>query len=205
MSRRSFVVGTVWLAIGVVVGSLGILLLRKWLLPVHVIGWRSVNSSGVALPESRREEWSTRMLSYFGTDLTQLALVTPVPVKATPEDWMSCEGPPIDAENVHQVIRGAINVYISPESEEALREGANDYPEGTVVLKQKLSSEAQTVLFTGMLKREAGYNPDCGDWEFFVLGPGARLQARGRIESCMACHQEYAEAGFLSRLYLTLE
>ena len=52
-----------------------------------------------------------------------------------------------------------------------------------------------------MLTR-SGIHPDCGDWEFFVLGGDARLLARGKIDSCIACHRDYAEQGFVSRAYL---
>jgi hypothetical protein len=49
-----------------------------------------------------------------------------------------------------------------------------------------------------MLKREAGYNPDCGDWEFFVLSGSGSMLARGRIDSCVNCHRNISDRGYLS-------
>ena len=110
--------------------------------------------------------------------------------------------PHLDSE--HEDV--AIHVYVSPDGEASLRNGAIDYPIGTIILKQKLRGVRHdaTELFTGMLKRESGYNPECGDWEFFTLtGDARRVIARGRIESCMDCHTAYADSGFVARDYLT--
>jgi hypothetical protein len=78
------------------------------------------------------------------------------------------------------------------------------FPVGSVVLKQKLdAANAQTaILYTGMLKRDKGYNPECGDWEFFTLGGDVRtVTSRGRLESCMSCHRNYAQSDFVSKQY----
>ena len=83
--------------------------------------------------------------------------------------------------------------------------GKGTYPEGTVILKQKYLDEkaSKTEFFTGMLKREEGYNPDAGDWEFFMLNAsGTMVTANGRIESCVECHQKYAATDFVARDYL---
>ena len=72
-------------------------------------------------------------------------------------------------------------------------------------MKEKYLDEkaTKTEFFTGMLKREEGYNPEAGDWEFFMLdAPGKMVMARGRIESCVECHQKYAATDFVARDYL---
>ena len=88
------------------------------------------------------------------------------------------------------------------------------HPEGTVLIKEKLpvivDKEKGPVkpgtvpeLFTGMLKREKGFNPECGDWEFFtVSGDAQKLTARGKIASCMECHQRYLDRDFTSRYFV---
>ncbi len=87
-----------------------------------------------------------------------------------------------------------------------MRSGKDQYPVGTIILKEKkldANNEASTELFTGMLKREQGYNPECGDWEFFVVnGDGRRVLARGRIDSCVECHQAYVKSDFVVREYV---
>ena len=83
------------------------------------------------------------------------------------------------------------------------------HPAGTLLIKEKLPADGkgqevkpgkETELFTGMLKREKGYNPACGDWEFFtVSGDAKKLTGRGKLTSCMECHQRYPEHDFTSR------
>lgn len=98
-----------------------------------------------------------------------------------------------------------IHVFVTPEATNIIRSSKGVYPEGTIILKQKfLDAEAkQTEFFTGMRKRETGYNPDCGDWEFFTLDKtGTKVTARGKIDSCMDCHANFKETDFVSRKYL---
>ncbi len=45
------------------------------------------------------------------------------------------------------------------------------FPKGSVIVKEKMAphSEGSTpLLYTIMIKRERGYNPPFGDWEFEV-------------------------------------
>jgi hypothetical protein len=96
----------------------------------------------------------------------------------------------------------AILVYVSPEAFESFREEHYPLPEGTIILKEKFASHeaASPELYTGMLKRENGYNPKAGDWEFFTLtGDRQAITSRGRIDSCMDCHQSRAKSDFLMR------
>jgi hypothetical protein len=85
------------------------------------------------------------------------------------------------------------------------------FPRGSVLVKKKYYTDGSTPpregdapsLYTVMIKREPGYNPDCGDWEFAVVaGDGREVQARGRLESCMACHESRAQSDFVFRGYL---
>jgi hypothetical protein len=58
-------------------------------------------------------------------------------------------------------------------------------------------------LLTVMYKREAGYDPEGGDWEYMVLdGLGKEVRSRGKLESCRTCHQAVADTDFVSRNYL---
>lgn len=97
------------------------------------------------------------------------------------------------------------NIYITGSGAKILQKGKGVYPEGTVVLKEKLSDpQGKNVeLFTGMVKREKGYNPDGGDWEYFVLSADAKkIMQRGKIESCMNCHDSYQETDYITRAYI---
>lgn len=96
------------------------------------------------------------------------------------------------------------HVYVTNTGAEILKSGKGVYPEGTVILKEKFSDAdgKTTELFTGMLKRGKGYNPDAGDWEFFVLsGDAKKITQRGKIESCMNCHDSYQSTDYVTRNY----
>ena len=199
MSRRE----PILLVIGVAIGIAGMALWRR--APRNrTINWNEFQQSVTDLPAERREEWSDKGLTSLGDNLNGLTRVTSRPVRVDPVDWTLCVGPPGGfAPAPHSAF--AIHIYATPGSEDHILRRRADYPEGTVVLKQKLTQTNETELFTGMLKREAGYNPGCGDWEFFVLSDQAQLLARGRIESCMNCHQDYADRGYLSLAWQTEE
>lgn len=98
--------------------------------------------------------------------------------------------------------QAAIHVFVTPEGATAFKDPAATFPPGTVILKQKFpeANAAEANFYTGMLKREKGFNPDCGDWEFFtMLGDRRSVVSRGRIESCMDCHRNYARTDFVTK------
>jgi hypothetical protein len=54
-----------------------------------------------------------------------------------------------------------------------------------------------------MIKREPGYNPETGDWEFLVLdGQAFAILERGKLERCSGCHQSYAYTDFVTKTYM---
>ena len=101
-----------------------------------------------------------------------------------------------------------ITVYVNNVGHEAMFSKEMRFPTGSVIVKKKIgnSSEGQTtLLYTIMKKREPGYNPVVGDWEFFVVaGNGTQLEASGKIESCQGCHVKKSETDFIFRPYVKL-
>lgn len=72
-----------------------------------------------------------------------------------------------------------------------------DYAEGTLVAKEtytfdaegnKMYPEAMGLL--GMMKREPGFDPEGGDWEFFNINPSTRevIDSGANLGSCKGCH-----------------
>lgn len=97
-----------------------------------------------------------------------------------------------------------VHVYVSTNGLDAMQKRRGVFPEGAIVLKEKFSDAAgtKTELFTGMIKREPGYNPECGDWEFFTLpGDASKISERGKIQGCMECHVEYKNQDFVTKSY----
>lgn len=136
-----------------------------------------------------------------------LVRITPRPMRLRPDVRALCAPP--NAKNDHGILvkdRDAIaHVFVSPDAVDSmLKRDAVTFPVGSVVLKQKLEADKgqNVILYTGMLKRGQGYNPDCGDWEFFTLSAdGKTVTSQGRLESCMACHKDYARSDYLTKQY----
>jgi hypothetical protein len=87
----------------------------------------------------------------------------------------------------------------SPGASEALRGlvGLGDrMPKGTLLVQSHRQPGGSEVGMFVMEKREEGYFPGGGDWDYAVVGRGGRLEARGKLESCARCHAE-AEVDFV--------
>lgn len=102
-----------------------------------------------------------------------------------------------------------INVFInSLGKDEMLTKKSPKFPVGTVIVKEKLSSpdSKSPELLTVMIKREKGFNAEVGDWEFLTLnGEATEVTAKGKLESCQACHIGYTQNDYISRIYLSSE
>lgn len=89
-----------------------------------------------------------------------------------------------------------------------MEEKTPHFPQGSIVVKEKLTTSKSTTpeLLTVMVKREPGYNPNSGDWEYMVFdGSGKRVQARGKLENCQSCHMSDQDTDYVSRAYLPIE
>lgn len=103
-----------------------------------------------------------------------------------------------------------INVFVNAKGiQEMTQKKKPAFPAGTMILKEKMgsfrdsSNVAPAELFTIMIKREKGYNPSCGDWEFATVDVKSAEVKRGKITSCMGCHVNYTRSDFISsRKYL---
>ena len=113
-----------------------------------------------------------------------------------------------------------ITVYVNTIGRDAmLSTEAPRFPEGSVIVKEKIEKplspdgynmgpkerleNLKPSLYTLMIKREPGYNPAAGDWEFAVASEKeGRIEAGGKLESCQACHLEKRDQDFVFRSYL---
>src|SRR5262245_61639650 len=97
-------------------------------------------------------------------------------------------------------------VYVNDVGKEAMMEQRLPvFPEGSVIVKEKLTAKDSTSpeLLTVMRKREAGYDPDNGNWEYLVFdGAGQKAQANGKLEKCQACHLSQKATDYVARNYL---
>ncbi len=99
-----------------------------------------------------------------------------------------------------------ISVYVnSIGKEEMMTKKTPLFPQGTIIVKEKLSTpDSKTPeLLTVMIKRGKGFNPENGDWEYMTLsGEAMETTARGKLESCQSCHAADKSTDYVSRKYL---
>jgi hypothetical protein len=186
-------------------------------------GWIKMKSSIVfcaivfAVTMARADDSSPpsdSALIKFVQQRTNAVRITKSPYQMEQFVMMRCIGPSPEEKRVIQKekslgisdphIKKYVHVYVSQNGEAAMRTWNGVFPEGAIVLKEKFSDAGgtKTELFTGMIKRETGYNPECGDWEFFTLpGNASTISERGKIQNCMDCHVEYKDSDFVTKSY----
>lgn len=116
------------------------------------------------------------------------------------ESWVKVNARPITGDdtgtlgrNVHQGATGFRDVYVnSVGASVATGETDGDFPVGTILVKNSFEddggSAGDLADITVMVKREAGYDPENGDWEYMMLTSTMRVRSQGVINNCVACH-----------------
>ncbi len=133
-------------------------------------------------------------------------------INTTPQYIMSpldllCTAPTqsqLDTEKQNPHVRHFMLCYVNSVGEHAmLNDKLPRFPEGTIVLKEKLDSAdpgSKPILITAMIKHKAGYDPQHGNWEYVVTnGDGSQLEARGKLANCGGCHAQKKNTDFVFR------
>ncbi len=96
-----------------------------------------------------------------------------------------------------------ITVYVNKVGEKAMMKGGT-FPVGSVIVKEKTDEGIGVpVLSTVMIKRERGYNPKCGDWQFAAIDAfTTKVTMDGRVKSCMFCHVDQPKKDFVFKTYI---
>ena len=114
---------------------------------------------------------------------------------------------PMISANPHR--KNYFTVYVNEAGRHSmLLERSPSFPVGSIIIKEKLSSKDsdKPELLTAMLKREPGFNPASGDWEYMVLdGSGSKVVERGKLERCQSCHAANPKSDYVFRTYLSSE
>ena len=85
----------------------------------------------------------------------------------------------------------------------AIRGQKTRFPEGSIIVREKLAKVGDTEpnLLAVMIKRETGYNPDGGDWQFLLTnGKGTKVRVNQRRGDCLSCHLNAAATDFVHPL-----
>ena len=97
-------------------------------------------------------------------------------------------------------------VYVNETGREAMMSQAKPkFPVGSMIVKEKLLLKEDTApeLLTVMVKREKGFNPESGDWEYMVVnGELTKIEGRGKLANCQSCHALKGETDYVFRSYL---
>ena len=105
-----------------------------------------------------------------------------------------------------------VDIYTDKAGAEALKAGKAKLPVGTVIVKEK-SKKAEYPIslgkeggvgkegIGGMIKREPGYDPENGDWEYFYSDKDGKVTS-GKMKNCIECHKKAAEKDYVFRTWL---
>lgn len=81
-----------------------------------------------------------------------------------------------------------IQIYANSIAADSIAAKGAKFPEGAVIVKEKLSGDGNSMTgIGGMVKRAKGYDPANGDWEFFFYTPGGDFTT-GKLANCIDCH-----------------
>lgn len=105
-----------------------------------------------------------------------------------------------------------ITVFVNDKAKQTFAGAKGTFPVGSIVVKEKWvasdgnfydsNPKLKLKLMTVMQKREKGYHPSGGDWEYLVVGGNGNLQERGKIQRCQSCHQKQKASDFLFKSYM---
>ena len=135
----------------------------------------------------------------------QWTLVNPTPELMAPLPAISCAIIP-GREERSPHLHKYVSVFVNPVGrEQMMTKQEPKFPVGSMIVKEKLGKPDSTTpeVLTVMIKRESGYNPENGDWEYLVLnGTASSIFERGKLERCSGCHRSYKHSDFVTRTYL---
>jgi hypothetical protein len=89
-----------------------------------------------------------------------------------------------------------LTTYVNETALRAIEERSGQMPEGAVIVKENYTSEREFDSITAMYKVN-GYNPEAGDWFWIKYDLEGQIEAEGKIEGCIACHQKAQDNDFL--------
>jgi hypothetical protein len=143
-------------------------------------------------------------------DFTGWPALTPEPVRVPLHTFSFCIVTPEQKRLGPHFVPSA-RYYTNPAGLDAVKRGSAPVPEGTTILKEKLyldkdGKELRPSHYAAMIKREPGYNPNDGDWEYLYAykaesGTGWKVD-RGKLDNCITCHRQAKSTDFLFRTYL---
>jgi hypothetical protein len=155
---------------------------------------------------------SVASLSELLNQYRTLQRMTPNPHPVDAYTSMLCRG--LTQEDIDRTdqasgphARAFVHIYANALAAKALTDSASVYPVGAVIIKEKLAdfsppdATQSTNSLGGMRKREAGYDPENGDWEYFYQAAGGILES-GKMANCTQCHSQKKPQDYVFKNWL---
>ena len=121
--------------------------------------------------------------------------------------WLKLNAEPIPPAEGGDPHRGTKNVYVNQTREVIAPNGKQQfpYPDGTIIVKEATRPGKDFIGLIAVMWKEAGSDPDVGDWRFeeFLRGaPDAEFRLAFEGGVCTGCHARAAATDFV---FVTLE
>jgi hypothetical protein len=150
-----------------------------------------------------------------GIDYSKWTALTPEPVAVHQEVFTRCISTPATEKKIKDLkgregphFTPGVKLFANAEAEKALKADLKAaLPVGSTIVKEKFSDTKGALLlaYGAMIKREKGYDPEHGDWEYvyadLVAGAKPKIE-RGKIASCIRCHSIAKDRDYLYRKHL---
>ncbi|MEF8888537.1 MAG: cytochrome P460 family protein [Desulfohalobiaceae bacterium] len=82
-----------------------------------------------------------------------------------------------------------IKFYANSIALKAARMGKTELPPGSILMKANYAKDEETLVALTPMYKVEGYNPEAGDWFWAKYSPEGKVQATGKVESCIDCHR----------------
>lgn len=97
-----------------------------------------------------------------------------------------------------------VSVYVNDIGKHAMMEEKKPiFPVGSAIVKEKLGDYKSKApeLLTIMVKREKGFDPAGGDWEYFLMDGKAKKFIKTDVKSCKKCHAAEVDTDYVKRSF----
>ncbi|GEM_PF-2433458 len=94
------------------------------------------------------------------------------------------------------------DVYVNDRGIASFRSGEMPFPAGSVIVKENFKplsggEKGALMALTAMVKMNAGYHPEGGDWAYIQTVPGFSETTLGKVEKCASCHASVSHKDFV--------
>jgi len=91
-----------------------------------------------------------------------------------------------------------LTTYVNKPALKGIKKGKLEegMPQGSIIVKENYSPEEELISVTSMYKKE-GFNPEVGDWFWVNHTSDEEIEAAGKVQGCIDCHQQAKDRDYL--------